>query len=50
MGSLIVNYYRKKDDKDEHIPKVRAHPLDWNSHLTRDLEGIRDTFRPSAFR
>lgn len=21
MGSLIVNYYRKKDPKDEHIPK-----------------------------
>lgn len=22
MGSLLVNYYRKKDPKDEHIPKV----------------------------
>ncbi len=23
MGSVLVNYYRKKDDKDDHIPKVR---------------------------
>lgn len=23
MGSILVNYYRKKSDKDEHIPKVR---------------------------
>ena len=22
MGSILVNYYRKKDDKDEHIPKL----------------------------
>ena len=22
MGSVLVNYYRKKDDKDDHIPKV----------------------------
>ncbi|KAH8119903.1 TAF1, transcription initiation factor TFIID, subunit TAF1 [Phellopilus nigrolimitatus] len=22
MGSVLVNYYRKKDDKDEHIPKA----------------------------
>lgn len=22
MGSALVNYYRKKDEKDEHIPKV----------------------------
>lgn len=22
MGSVLVNYYRKKDDKDEYIPKV----------------------------
>jgi hypothetical protein len=22
MGTTIVNYYRKKDDKDEHVPKV----------------------------
>lgn len=22
MGSSLVNYYRKKDDKDEHVPKV----------------------------
>lgn len=23
MGSALVNYYRKKDEKDEHVPKVR---------------------------
>ena len=23
MGSILVNYYRKKNEKDEHIPKVR---------------------------
>jgi hypothetical protein len=23
MGSILVNYYRKKNDKDEHVPKVR---------------------------
>lgn len=22
MGSSLVNYYRKKDEKDEHVPKV----------------------------
>ena len=22
MGSTLVNYYRKKDDKDEYVPKV----------------------------
>jgi len=22
MGSMLVNYYRKRSDKDEHIPKV----------------------------
>jgi hypothetical protein len=22
MGTTIVNYYRKKDDKDEHVPNV----------------------------
>lgn len=22
MGSVLVNYYRKKDEKDEHVPKV----------------------------
>jgi transcription initiation factor TFIID subunit 1, fungi type len=24
MGSILVNYYRKKSEKDEHIPKVSA--------------------------
>jgi len=24
MGTTIVNYYRKKDDKDEHVPKVTS--------------------------
>lgn len=23
MGSVLVNYYRKKTDDDDHIPKVR---------------------------
>jgi hypothetical protein len=22
MGSMLVNYYRKKDEKDDHIPKA----------------------------
>ena len=22
MGSVLVNYYRKKDEKDEHVPKA----------------------------
>jgi transcription initiation factor TFIID subunit 1 len=22
MGSALVNYYRKKDEKDDHVPKV----------------------------
>lgn len=26
MGSILVNYYRKKDEKDEHIPKVPDRP------------------------
>jgi len=24
MGSILVNYYRKKDDKDDYMPKVRV--------------------------
>lgn len=24
MGSMLVNYYRKRDEKDEHIPKVKT--------------------------
>ncbi len=24
MGSILVNYYRKKNEKDDHIPKVRG--------------------------
>ena len=24
MGSALVNYYRKKDEKDDHIPKVQT--------------------------
>lgn len=24
MGSIIVNYYRKKHERDEYIPKVKA--------------------------
>ena len=27
MGTTIVNYYRKKDDKDEHVPKVSRRTL-----------------------
>ena len=23
MGSMVVNYYRKRDQQDEHVPKVR---------------------------
>ena len=23
MGSILVNYYRKKNEKDDHVPKVR---------------------------
>jgi hypothetical protein len=26
MGSVLVNYYRKKTDDDDHIPKVRCLP------------------------
>ena len=22
MGSMVVNYYRKRDRQDEHVPKV----------------------------
>jgi hypothetical protein len=22
MGSMVVNYYRKRDQQDEHVPKV----------------------------
>ncbi len=22
MGSILVNYYRKKNEKDDHVPKV----------------------------
>lgn len=25
MGSILVNYYRKKNEKDDHVPKVRAY-------------------------
>ena len=24
MGSILVNYYRKKDEKDDYMPKVRV--------------------------
>jgi hypothetical protein len=24
MGSVLVNYYRKKDEKDEHVPKASS--------------------------
>ncbi len=27
MGSILVNYYRKKSEKDEHIPKVGPRTL-----------------------
>jgi hypothetical protein len=23
MGNVLVNYYRKKDEKDDHVPKVQ---------------------------
>ena len=26
MGSVLVNYYRKKDEKDDHMPKVKSLP------------------------
>jgi hypothetical protein len=26
MGSVLVNYYRKKDEKDDHMPRVSAIP------------------------
>lgn len=30
MGTTIVNYYRKKDDRDETVPKVSIHPaVEW---------------------
>ncbi len=29
MGTTVVNYYRKKDDKDETVPKVRSHAILW---------------------
>lgn len=28
MGSILVNYYRKKNEKDDTIPKVRLIPVD----------------------
>lgn len=34
MGTTIVNYYRKKDDKDEHVPKVSIQFLDDGVELT----------------
>jgi hypothetical protein len=34
MGTTIVNYYRKKDDKDEHVPKVSSRAYDGVVKLT----------------
>lgn len=34
MGTTIVNYYRKKNDKDETVPKVGT----WTGHCSRQLE------------
>lgn len=36
MGSVLVNYYRKKDEKDDHVPKVgfsqnNCNNFDYNS-------------------
>jgi len=36
MGTTVVNYYRKKDDKDEFVPKVSSCHLKSSSNT----EGI----------
>lgn len=28
MGSVLVNYYRKRDDSDDHIPRVSFWGID----------------------
>ena len=35
MGSVLVNYYRKKDENDEYIPRVRLPPLSLPPSHTR---------------
>jgi len=32
MGSVLVNYYRKKHDKDDHIPKVCFYLISLTCH------------------
>lgn len=50
MGSALVNYYRKKDEKDDHIPKVRSllEYLRWK--LIYNSKPVRPwrSFRPRA--
>lgn len=33
MGSILVNYYRKKNEKDDHVPKVSAYKCILNTQL-----------------
>ena len=34
MGSILVNYYRKKSEKDEHLPKVCKRTVGISSPLS----------------
>jgi hypothetical protein len=38
MGSMVVNYYRKRDQQDEHVPKVCTVSLFRLSGLTMPLQ------------
>lgn len=38
MGSVLVNYYRKKDEKDEYVPKVSI-VNGYQTYLTSNMAG-----------
>ncbi len=44
MGSILVNYYRKKSEKDEHIPKVSLGRV-WRSSTDSFLGRPRGAIR-----
>ena len=47
MGTTLVNYYRKMDDKDEHVPKVRQ-LWRWRKTMLTDLDSSTSVNRPSS--
>jgi transcription initiation factor TFIID subunit 1, fungi type len=46
MGSMVVNYYRKRDQQDEHVPKVRENFLRSLLHSNENIDHQYDVGEP----